>query len=76
MQKKTLNITNGDYFSEYFVSRYDGVAIPFCEAMRDGYATADIFSEEFIAQPKGKIAGHPYKGDSISKYQILILILI
>ena len=49
MQKKTLNITNGDYFNDYFISKFGGAAIPFCEAMMDGETTADIFSEEFIA---------------------------
>ena len=49
MQKKTLNITNGDYFNEYLISKFGGAAIPFCEAMMDGETTADIFSEEFIA---------------------------
>ena len=49
MQKKTLNITNGDYFNEYFLTRFGGVAIPFCEAMMDGEASADIYSAEFIA---------------------------
>ena len=49
MQKKTLNITNGDYFNEYFLSKFGGVAIPFCEAMMDGEASADIYSAQFIA---------------------------
>lgn len=49
MQKKTLNITNGDCFNDYFITKFGGAAIPFCEAMMDGETTADIFSEEFVA---------------------------
>ena len=49
MNSKTLNITNGEYFNEYFISRFGGVAVPFCEAMMDGDVVSDIYSEEFIA---------------------------
>ena len=49
MDKKILNITNGDYFNEYFISKYGGVAIPFCEAMMDGEAAESIYSPEFIS---------------------------
>ena len=55
MQKKTLNITNGDYFNEYFLSKFGGVAIPFCEAMMDGEASADIYSAQFIALRAGAL---------------------
>ena len=49
MYNEILNITNGDCFNEYLISRYGGVAVPFCEAMMDGEAAEDIYSEEFIA---------------------------
>ena len=48
MEEKILNITNGDYFNEYFVSHYGGIALPFCEAMMDGDVVSEIYSEEFI----------------------------
>ena len=48
MDNRVLNITNGEVFNEYFISRFGGDAIPFCEAMMDGKAVMDIFSEEFI----------------------------
>ena len=49
MYNEILNITNGDYFNEYFISKYGGVAIPFCEAMMDGEAVENIYSDEFVA---------------------------
>ena len=49
MNNEILNITNGDYFNEYFISRYGGMAIPFCEAMMDGDTVEAIYSDEFIA---------------------------
>ena len=48
MQEKILNITNGDYFNQYFIAQFSGVAVPFCEAMMDGDVMAEIYSEEFI----------------------------
>lgn len=48
MDNRVLNITNGEVFNEYFISRFGGDAIPFCEAMMDGKAVMDIFSEEFV----------------------------
>ena len=48
MENKILNITNGDYFNEYFISKFGGAAIPFCEAMMDGEVVANIFSQQFI----------------------------
>lgn len=48
MAEKVLNITNGDYFNEYFLSKFGGIAVPFCEAMMDGECVADIYSDEFI----------------------------
>ena len=42
-----LNITCGDAFCEYLSSEY-GKAVPFREAMMDGDAVGDIFSDEFI----------------------------
>ena len=43
-----LNITNGDYFNNYFISKFGGEAIPFCEAMMDGDTVSEIYSNEFI----------------------------
>lgn len=43
-----LNITNGDCFNEYFLSKFGGEAVPFCEAMMDGNTALDIYSDEFI----------------------------
>ena len=49
MCEKTLNITNGECFNTYFISKFNGVAVPFCEAMMDGEVVADIYSEQFVA---------------------------
>ena len=45
---KILNITNGDYFNKYFLSKFGGDAIPFREAMMEGKTLPDIYSEEFF----------------------------
>ena len=45
---RILNITNGDCFNDYFISKFGGEAIPFCEAMMDGDTISDIYSDEFI----------------------------
>ena len=47
--KMLLNITNGDAFNEYLLSKVGGAAVPFREAMMDGDAVLDIFSDEFIS---------------------------
>ena len=49
MHNKILNITNGEYFNKYFISKFNGTAIPFCEAMMDGEVVASIYSQQFIA---------------------------
>ena len=49
MHSKILNITNGEYFNEYFISNFGGAAVPFCEAVMDGEVLTDIYSEEFIS---------------------------
>ena len=49
MCEKTLNITNGECFNTYFISKFNGVAVPFCEAMMDGEVAETIFSQQFIA---------------------------
>ena len=49
MARKILNITNGDYFNNYFLSIFGGEAIPFREVMMDGDTVPEIYSEEFIA---------------------------
>ena len=48
MNNKILNITNGDAFNEYFVSKHGGDAIPFREAMMDGETILKVYSDEFI----------------------------
>ena len=48
MKRNVLNVTNGTYFNEYFLRRFGGEALPFCEAMMDGDTTLGIYSEEFI----------------------------
>ena len=47
-KQKVLNITNGDCFNEYFLTKFGGKAVPFCEAMMDGDTVSDIYSDEFI----------------------------
>ena len=47
-KQTVLNITNGDYFNDYFISKFGGEALPFCEVMMDGDAAPDIYSDEFI----------------------------
>ena len=44
-----LNITNGDCFNDYFISKFGGAAVPFCEAMMDGDTVSDIYSDAFVA---------------------------
>lgn len=48
MQEKILNITNGDYFNNYFLAKFGGVSVPFCEVMMDGDVVEEIYSEAFI----------------------------
>lgn len=48
MDHTTFNITNGEYFNKYFLSKFGGIAVPFCEAMMDGEAAAQIYSQQFI----------------------------
>ena len=48
MNDKTLNITNGDYFNEYFKHKFGGLAFPFCEVMMDGEVVSNIYSQEFV----------------------------
>ena len=48
MPHKILNITNGDAFNDYFLSKFDGVAVPFCEDMMDGDTVLNIYSKDFI----------------------------
>ena len=43
-----LNITNGECFNEYFLAKFGGEAVPFCEAMMDGDTASEIYSDEFI----------------------------
>lgn len=47
--KSILHITNGDYFNDYFLSKFNGEALPFREAMMDGDTALTIFSKEFIS---------------------------
>ena len=43
-----LNITNGDYFNEYFKKNINPCAVPFREAIMQGDATAKVFSDDFV----------------------------
>ena len=45
---KILNITNGDVFNEYLLSKIGGEAVPFREAMMDGETVLDVYSDAFI----------------------------
>ena len=47
-KKQVLNITNGDCFNEYFLKKFGGHALPFCEAMMDGEAHEVVYSNEFV----------------------------
>ena len=47
---QVLNITNGDFFNEYFLKKFGGNALPFCEDMMDGEAHESVYSNEFIAK--------------------------
>ena len=44
-----LNVTNGDYFDQYFRTVSQETSIPFREAMMTGSAISPIFSDDFIA---------------------------
>lgn len=48
MNNKILNITNGEYFNDYFRANFGGECLPFCEVMMDGETTSEIYSEQFI----------------------------
>lgn len=48
MKNNILNITNGDYFNDYFKSKHDTTSVAFCEVMMDGETVCDIYSEDFI----------------------------
>ena len=45
---KTLNITNGDALNRYLISKIGGEAVPFREAMMDGQAVLEVYSDKFI----------------------------
>ena len=45
---KILNITNGDVFNRYLLSKIGGEAVPFREAMMDGEAVLEVYSDAFI----------------------------
>ena len=47
-KQTVLNITNGDCFNDYFIANFGGEAVPFCEAMMDGEAVSEIYSDEFV----------------------------
>ena len=58
-----LNITNGDYFNDYFLTKFGGEAVPFCEAMMDGGTVSEIYSDEFIKLRSNEL------GVSIEEYK-------
>lgn len=45
---KILNITNGDAFNRYLLSKIGGEAVPFREAMMDGETVLKVYSDAFI----------------------------
>ena len=45
---KILNITNGDVFNRYLLSKIGGEAVPFREAMMDGETVLEVYSDAFI----------------------------
>lgn len=47
-KRSLLNITNGDYYNDYFLKKLGGPAIPFCEAMMDGTTVPRVDSDLFI----------------------------
>ena len=47
-KEKILNITNGDYFNRFFMEKFGGVAVAFCEAMMDGDTVESIYSADFV----------------------------
>ena len=55
MLDKILNITNGDAFNNYFLSKFEGRAVPFCEDMMDGDTVLSIYSNEFINLRSGEL---------------------
>ena len=46
---RKAHITNGQSYNNDFEKRYHQKGIPFCEAMMEGKAEADIFSDKFFA---------------------------
>ena len=46
--KETLNITNGDVFNHFLLSKCGGEAVPFREVMMDGETVAEILSDDFV----------------------------
>lgn len=49
MSDRVLNVTNGEYFNSFFLSKFGGEAVPFCEAMMDGETLEEIYSDAFVA---------------------------
>ena len=45
---KILNITNGDVFNRYLLSKIGGEAVPFRESMMDGETVSEVYSDAFI----------------------------
>ena len=48
MKEEILNITNGDYFNNYFTKKTGGLAVPFQEVIMDGEVVDIVYSDEFI----------------------------
>lgn len=47
---KTANITNGEYYNDYFEKNYKKKGIPFNEVMMSGNSDIDLFSDSFISK--------------------------
>ena len=72
MQNNILNITNGEWFNKYFLSKFGGSAVPFCEAMMDGETVANIYSQEFVMlRTKSLNVSEPEYREKMYVYDIL-----
>lgn len=82
MQNKILNITNGEYFNNYLISKSKEPSVPFCEAIMDGDVSIDIYSKEFInlrtkalnvTKNEYKAKMYVYNALQCNKYQTICL---
>ena len=67
---KHINITNGEYLNNYLLNKYEGIFIPFNEALIQGELLYPLFNDEFIN--KRSLVHHVSKELYKSKLQDLI----